>query len=229
MGDRVVAPVLRGAGVRQLQFAVLTHGDGDHIGGAASVLREFRPHDIWEAIPVPPFEPLRALRVAAQGIGARWTTVQAGDVTLIDGVQVSMRHPRPPEWERQKVRNDDSIVLELAWRDVSVVLSGDIGREVEQRIAATFPPSRLRVVKVPHHGSATSSSEAFVRALSPRVAVVSVGRTNGFGHTAPVVLDRYRAVGSEIFRTDRDGAVMVDTDGYSLDVRTFTGRRATLR
>jgi competence protein ComEC len=224
VGDRVVAPVLRQAGVGGLIVLALTHGDGDHIGGAGTVIDEFKPRDIWEGIPVPSFEPLRTLRTNAQRVRSRWTTVQTGDSTAIDDVEIAVRHPGRPDWERQKVRNDDSIVLELLWRDVSVVLTGDIGREVEQQIAPQFARVPLRIVKVPHHGSLTSSSEPFVRALSPRVAVVSVGRSNPFGHPAPAVLDRYRSAGAEVFRTDRDGAVTIDTDGYSLSVHTFTGK-----
>jgi len=119
-------------------------------------------------------------------------------------------------------------VIEILWRDVSVVLTGDIGREVEAQIATQFARVPLRIVKVPHHGSQTSSSEALVRTLAPRVAVVSVGRRNNFGHPAPAVLDRYRQAGTEIFRTDQDGAVTVDTDGRSLDIRTFTGRHVAI-
>jgi competence protein ComEC len=143
----------------------------------------------------------------------------------VDDVSVAVRHPPPADWERQDVRNDDSIVMELLWHDVSIVLTGDIGREVEAAIAPLFTPSPLRIVKVPHHGSLTSSSDRFVRALAPRVAIVSVGRHNNFGHPAPMVLQRYRDAGAEIFRTDQDGAVTVDTDGTSLNLHTFTGRR----
>jgi hypothetical protein len=84
-------------------------------------------------------------------------------------------------------------------------------------------------VKVPHHGSLTSSTVEFIRALSPRVAVVSVGRSNTFGHPAPEVIDRYRRAGADLFRTDQDGAVSLDTDGYVVDIHTFTGRRTFLR
>ena len=202
----------------------LTHGDADHIGGAASVLGEFRPWDIWDGVPVPPFEPMARLRADAREAGARWTSVQRADVAVQDDVRVVVRHPAVPDWERQDVRNDDSIVLELLWRDVSFVFTGDIGRETESDIAPLFAASPLRVVKIPHHGSTTSSSDRFVRALAPTVAVVSVGRSNNFGHPSPVVLQRYVASGSAIFRTDQDGAVTVDTDGRSLRVRTFTGR-----
>jgi len=206
----------------------LTHGDPDHIGGATSLVREFRPRRVWEGIPVPPFPPLRALRQEASAAGAQWSNLKRGDRTWIDDVEVIVRHPDLADWERQRVRNDDSIVLDLRWRDVSVLLTGDIGRSVERELLTSIPPAPLRVVKVPHHGSLTSSSPDFVRALSPTVAVVSAGRANHFGHPVPEVLDRYRAAGAEVFRTDRDGAVTIDTDGDSIDVRTFTGRSLKL-
>lgn len=228
IGDRVVAPVLRERGIRHLDYVVLTHGDPDHIGGAAAVVREFRPREVWEGIPVPRFEPLAALRVGAQAVGAHWRNVYRGDRLSVDGVDIEAVHPAPADWERQKVRNDDSIVLDVRWRDVSVLLSGDIGREVERTLGDEAPPARLRVLKVPHHGSLTSSSSEFVQALQPQVAVFSAGRANHFGHPAPPVLQRYRDIGAAIFRTDQDGAITLDTDGDSIDVHTFTGRSFTL-
>jgi len=228
IGDRVVAPVLRGAGVRRLDYLALTHGDPDHIGGAPSIVREFRPREVWEGIPVPRFEPLTLLRMAVQADGARWANVHAGDATGIDGVQVIAHHPPPADWERQKVRNDDSLVLELRWRDVSVLLTGDIGRVPELSVGAALRSSRIRILKVPHHGSLTSSSWELLNAAHPRIAVASAGRSNHFGHPVPDVLERYRSVGAEVFRTDADGAVMVDSDGWSLNVRTFTGRSFAL-
>ena len=225
IGERIVAPVLRHAGLRRLESVAITHGDLDHAGGAASIVREFRPQDLWEGVPVPRLPVLQDLRTAAADAGARWVNVQAGDLVTIDGVEIVARHPGPPDWERQAVRNDDSLVLELLWRDVSIVLTGDIGGEVERRIAPSFAASPLRVVKVPHHGSLTSSSREFVDALSPSVAVISVGRGNRFGHPAPAVLERYRQAGAQIFRTDRDGAIEVATDGRSLEVSTFMGQR----
>jgi competence protein ComEC len=225
VGDRVVAPAVRRAGVRRLDTVAVTHGDLDHAGGVASIVREFRPRQVWEGIPVPPLPVLREVRSIADQVGAQWANVQAGDLVVIDDVRVAVRHPRPPDWERQDVRNDDSIVVELLWRDVSIVLTGDIGRDAEREIAPLFSISPLRLVKVPHHGSLTSSSREFVRALAPRVAVISAGRSNTFGHPAPAVLRTYRETGAHVFRTDQDGAITVDTDGHSLDVRTFTGQR----
>ncbi len=213
VGDRVVAPVIRDAGFSRLDYVALTHGDPDHIGGAESILTEFRPREVWEGIPVPRSAALTALRRQTQVNGARWANLYAGERRVIDEVEVLVRHPPVEDWERQKVRNDDSLVLELRWRDVSILLTGDIGRVPERAIEATIPPARLRVVKIPHHGSLTSSTENFVRAMHPTIAIVSAGRANHFGHPVPEVLERYRAAGADIFRTDRDGAVTVDTDG----------------
>jgi competence protein ComEC len=108
---------------------------------------------------------------------------------------------------------------------VSIVLTGDIGKEAEHAVAPHFEPARLRIVKVPHHGSRSSSTPEFVGALQPRIAVVSAGRGNRFGHPAQAVLDRYRRAGAAMFRTDRDGAVTVETDGEAVEVTTYTGRR----
>jgi competence protein ComEC len=225
IGDRVVAPVLRAAGTARLDFMALTHGDPDHIGGASAILREFRAREVWEGIPVPPFEPLQSLREQARSIGSKWLNLKAGGRFHIDGVDLLVIHPDLPDWERQRVRNDDSLVFDLRWGDVSLLLTGDIGRAVERSRLSNIAPAPMRIVKVPHHGSLTSSSIDFVRALAPTVAVVSAGRGNHFGHPVPEVLQRYEEVGAQIFRTDRDGAVTVDTDGKSIQVHTFVGRQ----
>lgn len=222
IGERVVMPVLWNAGVYRLDVLALTHGDADHAGGAPTVLREFRPSEAWEGVPVPPHPLLTRLRETTQAQRTRWTTLQRGDRTSVDGVEVRVVHPPPPDWERQDVRNDDSIVLELRWREVSFVFTGDIGRDTEREIASMFEPARLRVLKVPHHGSITSSSESFVRALKPNVAVISVGRSNTFGHPSPAVLERYAAAGTAVHRTDTCGAVLVETDGTTLLLNRFT-------
>ena len=139
----------------------------------------------------------------------------------IDGVDVIARHPLPADWERQKVRNDDSLVLELRWREVSVVLTGDIGKAVEPGVAANVPPARLRIVKIPHHGSLTSSTPEFIRALHPTIAIFSAGRSNHFGHPAPEILERYRTAGVQILRTDQSGEIDITTDGHSITSTSF--------
>lgn len=226
VGDRVVTPTLRHLGIRRLDTLVLSHGDGDHVAGAVSIARALRPFDVWEGVPVPRSPLLQSVRLAADAAGARWTSMQRSDETSIDGVRVIVHHPTRPGWERQEPRNDDSIVLELRWRDVSIVLPGDISRVVEGEIGAQFETAPLRVLKAAHHGSASSSSERWLSQLRPTAAVVSAGRYNTFGHPAPSVLARYALVGTAMYRTDRDGAISVDTDGARLVVHTVSGRSA---
>jgi competence protein ComEC len=224
VGERVVSPALRALGVRGLDYLALTHGDPDHIGGAPAVIRDFTPSEVWEGVPVPPGEPLRLLASAAARSRAAWRTLRAGDRVRIGGVDVRLWHPPPPDWERQQVRNDDSLVIELRFGNVSVLLAGDIGREVERELAPALEDAGLRVIKVPHHGSATSSSVEFLRAARPAIAVFSAGRGNRYGHPVPFVLERYRDLGAAIFRTDQDGAVLLETNGETVNVRTWTGR-----
>ena len=228
VGSRIVAPALWTLGVRRLDYLALTHGDPDHIGGAAAVLRDFRPREVWEGVPVPGHRPMSALEAQALAQGAVWRMLQLGDNLRVGEARVQVLHPPPPDWERQKVRNDDSLVLELRLGEVSILLTGDIGQEVEPQSGSLLSSARLRVVKVPHHGSRNSSSAGFIAATRPAIAVVSVGRANRFGHPAPMVVERYRKAGAAVFRTDRHGAISAETDGRMVRVSTQTGQKLFL-
>jgi competence protein ComEC len=220
IGGRVVAPVLWARNTRRLDALVLTHGDPDHVGGAASIIRDFRPRAIWEGVPMPNLESTAALQRMAAASDIPWVRRRAGERMTLGDVGLRIWHPPPPDWERQKVRNDDSMVIELRYGNVSLVLTGDIGRDVERTLAPGFEPAGLRVLKVPHHGSATSSSAEFVSALTPRVALLSAGATT---RVSDDVMRRYREIGAAIFRTDVHGAITLETDGREVRVCTFTG------
>ena len=225
IGDRVLGPALRARGLARLDYLSFTHGDPDHLGGAASLARDFAPLEIWDGVFVAHHEPTLKLRDIAGRRRAAWRSLQSGDRLNIAGVEIRIHHPPPPDWERQKVRNDDSLVIELRYGQVSMLLTGDIGREVEQALLPTLDLLPIVVLKSAHHGSGTSSSAEFVAAIKPAVVVISCGRGNAYGHPVPYVLDRYRAVNAQIFRTDQEGQIEVTTDGQRLQVETFTKRR----
>lgn len=229
IGERVVEPVLWWAGIRRLDYLALTHGDPDHIGGAPAIMRDFRPREIWTGVPVPAHRSTNELREQARTHGTAWRTLQTGNAMEIGDTNLRVWHPPLPDWERQKVRNDDSLVIEVRKGNVSVLLTGDIGRDGERELVPLFQSgdNMIRVLKVPHHGSLTSSSSEFIAALAPAAAVVSAGRDNHFGHPVPQVLDRYLEAGAVIFRTDVDGMVTLETDGRSARLTSFTGRTWT--
>ena len=224
-GARVVSPALWALGVRRLGALVITHGDPDHAGGAEAVVADFRPRTFWEAVVIPGLEPLETIRARMRARGGTVGEWRAGRTISAGGATVEVLHPPVPDWERRQVRNDDSLVLDVRIGDVSVLLTGDIGASVEREVASRLRPAAIRVLKVPHHGSASSSSEAFLTAARPAVAVLSAGRGGWLGRD---LLARYRARGIEIFRTDEDGAVSVITDGQTVEVSTLTGRRTVL-
>jgi competence protein ComEC len=227
IGGRVILPVLWAHDVYALDALVLSHGDPDHAGGAKAILRDFKVREVWEGVPVPRDPLLSAARDQAARRGVPWRTRTAGEQFSIAGVALHVWHPPAPDWERQKVRNDDSIVLELRFKDVSVLLPGDISREVERALASQLSGRALLVLKVPHHGSATSSSPELLDTLRPTLAVFTIG-TGRLTAALEPVLARYRATGASIFRTDQDGAITLTTDGKTVNVATFTGRTMRL-
>ena len=140
-------------------------------------------------------------------------------------LRINVLNPPAPDWERPKVRNDDSIVLQIRIGRVAILLPGDITRLVEPSVTGALVGAPLTIVKAPHHGSAGSSSAEFVDALRPAAVIFSAGQRNPFGHPAPVVVDRYRAAGAAVFSTAQDGTVVVETDGHRVCMWTFTGRK----
>jgi competence protein ComEC len=229
IGRRVVEPVMWAMGVQRPTRVVATHGDADHVGGAASIIRDLRPSEVWEGVPVPPEPMLQRMRVLATAAGATWRRVQRGDAVWFGGAEVVTWHPMLPDWERQRVRNDDSVVVEIRMGAVSVLLTGDVETSAEADLARVLPRAGIRVLQAPHHGSATSSTWPLLKAAAPDLAVISAGRGNRYGHPHQAVLERYRSIGAHILRTDLDGAITVRTDGSLVEVSTFTGRRLTLR
>jgi competence protein ComEC len=211
-GGRIVVPLLRGTGVRSLDMLVVSHEDLDHLGGALTVLETFEVQALASSLPRG--HSLNSL-VAVPGrcsAGTRWQW---------DGVHFEFLHPQPG-WESAR-RNNQSCVLRVAAGGASMLLTGDIERTAESTLIQKIP--RTDVLLVPHHGSRTSSSEEFISAVAPRWAVVPAGYRNRFGHPAREVLERYRAAGIHVLRTDLDGAVNVVLKEDQIQVHPERARR----
>lgn len=224
LGERVVVPALWALGVRRLDWLLVTHPDLDHIGGAAAVADALDVREIWDGVPVPANVQWQALRRAAEG--RTWRSLQRGDRLRVGEVDVEVLSPPLPDWERQKPRNDDSVVLRVDYGGVQLLLTGDAGASVEDGLNVDGR-APLRILKVGHHGSRSSTGAPLVERYAPVLALVSAGAGNIFGHPAPDVVDRLARAGTSVFRTDRDGALIVETDGREVWVRTWSGRTWT--
>ncbi len=221
IGGRVVAPALWARGVRALDALLLTHADPDHLGGVATTLEAFPVSRIWLGIPVPRHQPSQELLQHATRLGVTVRERRAGESEGLGTTRIRVLHPPEADWERQRVRNDDSVVLEILYGDVALVLTGDIGADTERAILPALTPAKIRILKVAHHGSRTSSSRELLEGWRPQIALISCGRGNTFGHPATEVLLRLEAIGARVLRTDRHGEITVETDGRDVRVRTF--------
>jgi competence protein ComEC len=219
LGERVVGPFLWSIGVRRVETIVVTHAHPDHAGGVPFLLRAFGVAEVWEG-PAPRADGTYRIldeAIARARVGRR--TVVRGAVADWDGVSVEVLGPRPrrPPWS---VRNDDSIVLALRFGDVRFLLTGDIEAGGEAELLRSGRGAlAAAVLKIPHHGSRSSSSREFVAGVGPILAVASAGARNPFGHPHPDVLRRYREAGALVLRTDQDGTSFVSTDGRRVWIR----------
>jgi competence protein ComEC len=201
-GEGAVLPFLRWAGVRRLERLVLTHADGDHTGGAAAVLRSLPVG----AVLAPPS--LTRLDAAPR---TPWHVALGGD-TLRSVPAVRALWPAPGGAAPAACGSADnagSLVLEVGASRGRALLLADVDSTIERRLSAVPGPALL---KVAHHGSGSSSGAVFLGGLAPGIAIVSCGRRNAFGHPAAGTLERLRACGTGIARTDRDGALWFELD-----------------
>ncbi|HSE95604.1 MAG TPA: ComEC/Rec2 family competence protein, partial [Methylomirabilota bacterium] len=220
-GERVVLPALRRAGVRRLAALAVTHGDPDHAGGLASILAGLPVDEVW--VPAgTEGAPWQAL-VAEAGVARR--VLGRGDWVWLGPVRVTVLHPSredpgPPD-QPARASNHGSLVLRVDWGRATLLLTGDAEGAAEREVLASGLPVAATVLKVGHHGSRHASSAPFLAAVSPRIAVVSAGARNPFGHPSPVVLARLADAGTTIYRTDLDGAIDLRTDGQRLWIRRW--------
>lgn len=216
-GRRVVVPFLARRGATRLELFVASHGDADHLGGAPDVLEAFEPRLVLEpGLPLPSQLYQRFLGLVDAG-GTPWQAARAGDTIRMDGVTLAVLHPTSAWMARRFEANEASVVLHVRYGCFDALLTGDIGRDVESQLLDHV--GEVEVLKVAHHGSATSTTVAWLDHVQPEVAVLSVGRGNRYGHPAPDVLERLRRRGIEVRRTDEDGTVTISTDGEYFEVK----------
>jgi competence protein ComEC len=228
-GGMVVSPLLWRKKISKIDIVVLSHPHPDHLNGLISVMNNFEIGEVWSNGETIDTEAYAAFEQLLEERNIRKKIITRGHPPchVFDAV-IEFLHPgrfppgQPADSSHQQL-NNKSLVLRISFRAVSILFTGDIAAADESEIMSLYPDLTCTILKIPHHGSATSSSKAFLRKLRPRMALLSVGSDNSFNLPHPDVISRYAEAGCRIFRTDRDGAVSLETDGFS--VREMITRR----
>jgi competence protein ComEC len=210
-GKQVVVPFFRREQVARLAVLIVSHGDADHLGGVPSIIEDLQPQMV--------LEPGQALGSnlyldflgEVDASGAAWKAARAGDTISVDSVTLAILHPDNRWLEDGLGPNENSLVVHLRYGTFDALFTGDIGAPAESALVDGV--MRVELLKVGHHGSGGSSTGPWLDALRPIVAVISVGRGNGYGHPAPEAMGRLGDRGIDVYRTDEGGTVTIRSDG----------------
>jgi competence protein ComEC len=222
-GEEAVSPYLWSRGFQKLDVVALTHAHQDHIGGLSAILENFHVGSLWVGREVESGA-LANLEKVAREKRIPIVHESRGKEISWDGVEAQFLWPEiVPEEIGPGPKNNDSLVLRLQYGGRSMMLPGDAEKQAEKAILGENNEEALHadVLKVGHHGSKNSTMPGFLAAVRPRIAVISAGEDNPYGHPSPELLERLESAGIRILRTDRDGAIHVLTDGKNLEISCF--------
>ncbi|MEO6211240.1 MAG: DNA internalization-related competence protein ComEC/Rec2, partial [Gemmatimonadaceae bacterium] len=217
-GRATVIPYLRRRGGDVVLF-VLSHPHADHVGGGASVIAALHPAAYWDGAYAGTSPPYRASLVAARDGHVAWRRVHPGDSLVVDGVRLHVLAPDSAWMVGLKDPNAGSVVVSAEYGSVRMLMMGDAEKGEEERLVEAYGDAlRADVLKVGHHGSNTSSTGAFLALVHPRVALISVGAGNMYGHPSASTLRSLAGVGAAVLRTDLEGSIVCRTDGRALEI-----------
>jgi competence protein ComEC len=226
-GERIVAPYLWSNKIMHVDYVALSHPDRDHFGGLTFIARNFSPSKFWTGGATKDDSSYVRLLDAMNDAGARSSVCNSASPPMtIGGVSVKCLGPLANVVETKD--NNASMVLRLDYAGKTFLFTGDLEAKGERELIVSGARLRATVLKIPHHGSKTSSSEAFIEAIHPEAAVISLGYHNRFHFPAPDVVDRYRMMGADVLRTDTMGAVSAEVGRDDFRLWSFRGGRVAL-
>jgi competence protein ComEC len=213
-----VASYLKSHGVSTIDVLVSTHPHADHIGGLLTILREFPVKVIYDSGIPHTTQTYEEYLTLIDQKNIRYVVPERGDtIDLGPGVTVQVLSP-PSGGNAGGDLNENSIVLKITFGDTRFLLAGDAGFPAEDAMLVAGFDLKSDVLKVGHHGSKYSSGTAFLKAVDPKYAVIEAGTGNPYGHPAPETLARLEAAGAKVYRTDRDGNIVMTSDGRGIMV-----------
>jgi competence protein ComEC len=227
IGKKVIAPLLWQKKIRRIDTLVLTHPDPDHLKGLIFIASQFSIGQFWDnGFQTESESYLQLKKILDERKIKTQSLDEETPPQMINGVEIFVLNPSAWKITQKKVQtlrdlNNSSLVMKLRFQNASVLLAGDIEKEAEERMLRKGHPLRADILKVPHHGSSSSSSPFFLERVKPAYAILSVGERNIGRLPHPEVLKRYLRLGSKISRTDKHGAITVITDGENIKVNTF--------
>ncbi len=221
-GRRVVWPFLRSQGIHRIDALILTHPDDDHFGGAITLVNRLQITELFtNGMPSDSSLYQYVLRRARRQ-GSRLLSLRRDDMLQCGKLVIYVLNPPRNGFSGNgNSDNDNSLVLRLDYGKTRFLFTADAGHLAENDILASGLDLQCDILKVAHHGSNGSTGERWLQAVAPKVAVISVGRHNRFGHPHAGTLYRLRSIGARILRTDRDGAIRCVTDGQRIRITPF--------
>jgi competence protein ComEC len=226
-GERIVAPFLWAHKIMRVDYVAISHPDRDRFGGLIFLVRNFAPTEFWTSGVSSPDESYDQLLDAVRY--SRSVSSVCGSTSplrMIGGVALTCPWPAPNLTETKE--NNQSMVLRLAFRRSVIMFMGDIEAKGEHELIANGADLRAAIIKVPHHGSKTSSSAELIAAVHPQVAVISVGYHNRFHFPSGEVVERYRESGAAVLMTSDAGQVSADVDSAGITLQTWSGEELSL-
>jgi competence protein ComEC len=219
-GEQIMAPYLWSRSIRRLDVVVMSHAHEDHMGGLHVLIRDFHPRELWYGA-APETGAWSTLRDVARQAGVRLRQLRSGERFRFGGAQIDVLAPPPDYSPADRPRNDDSLVLRVSYKGRSFLLTGDAERRTERFLIEGGWLSPSDVLKVAHHGSRTSTTEAFLERLSPAFAVISAGKDNLYGYPHPEVSARLLAKRVTTLGTHEWGLITLRTDGRRWELNTY--------
>ena len=220
----IVSNYLWSRGIRRIDVLALTHAHYDHVAGLETVMANFQVAELW--LPsIPDLQAYQRLQQRARQRAIPVHTYSRGDTARLGEATVAFLSPGPNYQPARRPHNNDSLVMRLNYGRRAALLAGDVQQSTEMELLRDNGPVRADWLKVPHHGSKSSSSLEFLSEVDAPYGVISVAANSRFGHPHPEALERLRDARVRLFRTDRDGAVTWATDGNRVRLGTFQWER----